>query len=81
MTTPDEYSEDLFWHALNYRTASIANSNAMWQELAACVLRKIDAAVVSEREACAKVCEGLWGIDGSFTADEFAREVRARGQQ
>ena len=31
-----------------------------------------------EREACAKVCESLWRIDGQFTADEFAAEVRAR---
>ena len=34
----------------------------------------------TEREACAKVCESLWRIDGQFTADEFAAEVRARGQ-
>ena len=32
-----------------------------------------------EREACAKVCESLWRIDGQFTADEFAKEVRAKG--
>ena len=32
-----------------------------------------------EREACAKVCEGLWRIDGQRSADEFAAEVRARG--
>jgi hypothetical protein len=31
-----------------------------------------------EREACAKVCEGLWHIDGQFTADEFAAAIRAR---
>jgi hypothetical protein len=36
-------------------------------------------AVEAEREACAKVCESLWRIDGQFTADEFAAEVRARG--
>ena len=35
-----------------------------------------------EREACANVCESLWRIDGQFTADEFASEVRARsGEQ
>lgn len=34
-----------------------------------------------EREACAKVCESLWHIDGQFTADEFAAEVRARGNK
>ena len=31
-----------------------------------------------EREACAKVAEGLWQIDGQFTADEFAAAIRAR---
>ena len=33
----------------------------------------------AEREACAKVAEGLWQIDGQFTADEFAAAIRARG--
>jgi hypothetical protein len=45
--------------------------------------REIDALVAlaraDEREACAKLCESLWRIDGQFTADEFAAEVRARG--
>jgi hypothetical protein len=34
----------------------------------------------AEREACAKVCESLWRIDGQHSADEFAAEIRARGQ-
>ena len=34
-----------------------------------------------EREACAKVCEAQWGIDGQHTANEFAAAVRARGQE
>ena len=33
----------------------------------------------AEREACAKVCESLWEIDGRDTADEFANAIRARG--
>ena len=33
-----------------------------------------------EREACAKVCEEQWGIDGTRTAQEFAAAIRARGQ-
>lgn len=44
---------DLYWHALNYRTAGIQEAEVMWQELQACVKRLIDA----EREACAKLCE------------------------
>jgi hypothetical protein len=38
----------------------------------------IKAAMRHEREACAKVCESLWRIDGQLTADEFAAEIRAR---
>jgi hypothetical protein len=38
----------------------------------------IKAAIRVEREACAKVCESLWRIDGQLTADEFAAEIRAR---
>ena len=34
----------------------------------------------SEREACAKVCEEHWEIDGTQTAKEFADAIRARGQ-
>ena len=41
-------------------------------------LKRFDDAIIAEREACAKVCESLWRIDGQFTADEFAAEVRAR---
>lgn len=29
-------------------------------------------------EECAKECEGLWRIDGQFTADEFADAIRAK---
>ena len=31
-----------------------------------------------EREACAKVCEAQWEIDGTRTAQEFAAAIRAR---
>ena len=34
----------------------------------------------AEREACAKVCEEQWEIDGTRTAQEFATAIRARGQ-
>lgn len=36
------------------------------------------AGVKAEREACAKLCESLWCIDGQHSANEFAAEVRAR---
>jgi hypothetical protein len=41
----------------------------------------IKAGAFAEREACAKVCESLWRIDGQFSADEFAAEVRARSKE
>jgi hypothetical protein len=41
----------------------------------------IEEAVLAEREACAKVCETEWGIDGQHTANEFAAAIRARGQE
>ena len=35
----------------------------------------------AEREACAKVCEEHWEIDGTQTAKEFASVIRARGEK
>ena len=39
------------------------------------------AGAAAEREACAKVCEEHWHIDGEHTAYEFARIIRARGEK
>ena len=44
--------DDLGWHALNYRTAHTLHAEAMWQELLACVERR----VAAERERCAQIC-------------------------
>ena len=44
-------AEDFAWHTLNYRTAATLHAEGMWQELAACVQRKIDAAITAERQA------------------------------
>ena len=41
--------DDLEWHALNYRTAAPQHAELMWQELLACVNRR----VAAEREQCA----------------------------
>ena len=49
----EEEDNDLYWHALNFRTAENKNSERMWQELVSCVNRLIEA----EREACAKLCD------------------------
>lgn len=51
----DDTENDLFWHALNYRTAAAQDADMMWRALQACVERL----VAAEREACAKVCENF----------------------
>lgn len=38
----DEHEYDLFWHALNYRTAASQHAQAMWIELQDCVDRLIE---------------------------------------
>jgi hypothetical protein len=43
----DPYTFDLFWHAINYRTASTPDAPRCWDELVACVNRLI------AREECA----------------------------
>lgn len=61
-----EHLDDLYWHALNYRTAATTHAKAMWQELLSCVERK----VAAERERCAKLCEDLRDkhVDGTRAA-------------
>jgi hypothetical protein len=49
----DEERDNLHWHALNFRTAATQHAEAMWQELQACVERK----VAAERERCLYCCE------------------------
>jgi len=49
----EDETDDLQWHALNYRTAAPQHAKEMWQSLAALVDRK----VASERERCAKLIE------------------------
>jgi hypothetical protein len=39
-------------------------------------LEGVEVGRLLEREECAKICESLWGIDGSFTAAEFASAIR-----
>ena len=75
---PDERAEDLFWHALNYRTAATQHAEAMWQELQACVDRKVQAAVLAEREACAKACDQWTGRNDISGGALLA--IRARGE-
>jgi len=54
----------------------------MWvnRDLAPVFERFAELVAAQEREACAKLCESLWFIDGQSTADEFAAEVRSRVQ-
>ena len=69
-----EQNNDIFWHALNYRTAATQHAEQMWQELAACVNRLI----AEEREACANVCDKIAGSDLHGQAGEAADAIRMR---
>ena len=60
---------DWNWDRTNWHAAGFSDSFERFATLVR----------AAEREACAKVCESLWRIDGQFTADEFAAEVRTRG--
>lgn len=63
------------------KTAQVMGSRFFQTMYTSDQMRKYAATAVEvEREQCAKVCESLWRIDGQLTADEFAAEVRARGQ-
>lgn len=61
---------------LNFSVSEKAELRAMEHAEA---LRTI-ARLTTEREACAQVCESLWHIDGTATANEFASAIRARNK-
>jgi hypothetical protein len=48
-----EHNNDLYWHALNYRTAATGQAEAMWLELKACVERLKTAAELRDQFAAA----------------------------
>ena len=62
-----EHDNDIFWHALNYRTASTQHAEQMWQELDACINRLI----AEEREACAKECDKESTVTTINGSDEY----------
>lgn len=46
----DEYNYDLFWHAINYRTAILpSEAEDRWLDLEACVKRLIEEAEYKAR--------------------------------
>lgn len=54
----DEYSLDLGWHALNYRTALMPEeAQRAWEELEACVERLIQQAIRDHYRAEARKLE------------------------
>jgi hypothetical protein len=60
----------LHWYALNYRTAHTLHAEAAWKELEAFVA----AAILAERERCAKLCEDL--DHGAFGSPSFIDGVQ-----
>ena len=80
---PPDWAYDVFYHALNYRGASIQDASVYWKELEACIGRLI----AVEREACAKVCEqpvlihgGKSEVTNAYNAAQMdnAAAIRAR---
>lgn len=55
-------NDDFDWHALNYRTAAPKHAEAMWQELTACVERKMAA----ERERCIAWCRKVQALHKAY---------------
>jgi hypothetical protein len=49
-------------------------------ELRAQIAERLEAEVLMEREACAKVCDG-WAAYGSPPAASCAKDIRARGNK
>jgi hypothetical protein len=65
----DEERDNLHGHALNFRTAAPQHAEAMWQELQACVERKVAAERERWRAALAYAVE---------EADGWCEEARCR---
>lgn len=70
---PDEYADDLAWHALNYRTAATQHAQLMWVELEACVARKLAAAAaeIERLQADAGRYRWLRGNMGEITTSAW----------
>jgi hypothetical protein len=47
-----EQARDLFWHALNYRTAAPQHAQQMWLELEKCVKLLIEDALDNQHLEC-----------------------------
>jgi hypothetical protein len=73
MSEPDPYEFDLFWHALNYRTAATPEADAMWKKLDECVRKLKQRRAESVAERCAEYVEQKIGNA------EMAAEIRAWG--
>lgn len=55
--TDKHYEYNLFWHALNYRTAMASEANDFWKELVACHERILARELAAKKEDYAKVCD------------------------
>lgn len=86
--TDKEYEYDLFWHALNYRTAMTAEANDRWWELVACHERIISRKLSERKEHYAKVCDSSkecvrdgadveWQEGYNAACEELAYSIRA----
>jgi hypothetical protein len=73
----DDYSLNLHWHALNYRTASSQDAQRAWVELEACVSRIAETHAAAERERIADWLASQRN-DVPATGQEFAQALRSQ---
>lgn len=55
---------------------AVAQKIGLTYTQAEAVSDQVRQAILAERERCARVCEELWMIDGTYTAKEFAAAIR-----
>jgi len=55
MRDDNEHDLDLFWHALNYRTASTEHAQRCWEELEQCVSRIVAQSLRQQAEAVKRI--------------------------
>ena len=80
----NDTENDIFFHALNYRTASSENAHKMWLELEACINRSVladRAEIELLSKAVIAMAEDGWlyhGVEGMDDAQKICYEAYLR---
>lgn len=74
----EDCEQDIDQNLVAFAKLVAAKEQKKWKDQTAV---EIHEAVLEEREACAKVCEGPeWGNRETYAAQECAKAIRARGE-